>query len=180
MNEHGRSNQLIWGIAVIGVMFLGSMALVWSSNGRLTSEAKAAVPPAPHAAPHADATAGLEKRVLNLEAKMKTPPSFDTSQIEAQLKDLGSRIAAVQTQLGSFKGADFNTLEAKLETKIDKAGTTSSESVKKSIGALQTDVGNLHTRLDQLSQQVASVGEPASKHSSSHSSHSSHSKSRRE
>jgi hypothetical protein len=174
MNEHGRSNQLIWGIAVIGVMFLGSMALVWSSNGRLTSEAKAAVASAPHAAPHADATAGLEKRVLNLEAKMKTPPAFDTSQIEAQLNDLGSRLSALQTQLGSFKGADFNALEAKLETKIDKAGTASSESVKKSIGALQTDLGNLHTRFDQLSQQVASATAPASKHSS----HSSHSKSR--
>lgn len=174
MNEHGRSNQLIWGIAIVGVMFLGSMALVWSSTGRLGSEAKAAVPPAHHAAaPHVDATAGLEKRVLNLEAKANTPPAFDTSQIEAQLKDLGSRLAAVQTQLGSFKGADFNALETKVETKIDKAkaGTASSESIKKSVDALQTDMEKLHTRFDQLSEQVASATTSGSKHSS-------HSKSR--
>jgi chromosome segregation ATPase len=171
MNEHGRSNQLIWGIAIVGVMFLGSMALVWSSTGRLGSEAKAAVPPAHHAAaPHADATAALEKRVLSLEAKANTPPAFDTSQIEAQLKDLGSQISAVQTQLGSFKGADFKALQTKLETKIDKAETTSSQSVKKTVDALQTDLEKLHTRFDQLSQQVASATTSTS--SSKHSSHS--------
>jgi hypothetical protein len=166
MNEHDRSNQLIWGIAVIGVMFFGSMALVWSNTGRLTSEAKAAVAPAPHAAPHADAAAGLEKRVLSLEAKAKAPPTFDASQLEAHLKDLGSQLTAVQTQLGSFKGSDFDALKTKIETKTDRAATASSESVKKSIDSLQTDLGNLHARFDQLSQQVASATASDSKHSS--------------
>lgn len=173
MNEHDRSNQLIWGIAIICVMFFGSMALVWSSTGRLSSEAKAAVAHAPPAAPHVDATAALEKRVINLEAKAKAPPIFDASQLEAQLKDLGSRLAAVQNQLGTFKVSDFDALKTKIETKTDRAAAAGSESVKKTIDALQTDVGNLHTRFDQLSQQVASASD--TKHSSASASETKHS-----
>jgi hypothetical protein len=160
MNEHDRSNQLIGGIAVICVMFFGSMALVWSTTGRLTSEAKAAVAPAHQAAPHADATAGLEQRLLLLEAKMKTPPTVDTSQLDARIKGLESQIAAVQTQLGTFTASDFNALKGKV------AGTENPESIKTSIDALRTDVGKLHARLDQLSEQTASATTSETKHSS--------------
>ena len=165
MSEHDQSNWLISAMIVLGAVLFGSIALIWSTGDGLSTvyqrsqEAKAAAPSAPS---QADATAGLEKRVLNLEAKLKAPPTFDTSQIEAQLKDLGSQVAAVQTQLGNFKGSDFKALE----TKIDKAGTASSETVKKTIDALQTDLGNLHARFDQLSQQVASATTSSSKHSS--------------
>ncbi|MBU6458467.1 MAG: hypothetical protein KGQ48_13165 [Bradyrhizobium sp.] len=152
MNEHDRSSNLILGIGAVVVLFFGSMAMVWSNTGRIGSELKAEVP-APHAAPHADATAVLEKRIVDLEAKAKTPPAVDTSHLEAQLKNLGSQLTAVEAQLGSFKVADFDALK----TKVDKTGTASSESIKKSIDALQTDIGNLHTRFDQLSQQVASA-----------------------
>src|SRR3569623_2112055 len=41
MNEHDRSNQLIWGIAVIGVMFFGCMALLLSNTGGLRCLGKA-------------------------------------------------------------------------------------------------------------------------------------------
>ncbi|MBU6461329.1 MAG: hypothetical protein KGK01_03850 [Bradyrhizobium sp.] len=163
MIEHDRPNNLIGGIAVVLVLVFGSVAMVWSTNGRLGSEARAEVPPPPKAASQADATAGLEKRVLNLEAKTKTPPTFDTSQIEAQIKDLGSQLTAIQTRLGSFKVSDFDALKTKVETKVDRTATASSESVKKSIDALQTDIGNLHTRFDQLSQQVASASAPEAK-----------------
>lgn len=160
MNEHDRSSQLMGGIAVICVMFFGSVALVWSTNGRLTSEAKAAPAPAHQAAPHADATAGLEQRLLHLEAKMKAPPTSDASQLDAKIKGLESQIAAVQTQLGAFTLSDFDTLKRKV------AGTENPESIKTTIGALQTDVGKLHTRLDQLSEQAASATASETKHSS--------------
>ncbi|EAQ33736.1 hypothetical protein NB311A_18873 [Nitrobacter sp. Nb-311A] len=167
MNDHDRSNQLMGGIAVICVMFFGSMALVWTSTGRLTSEAKAAVAPAHQAAPHADATAGLEKRLLLLEAKMKAQPTVDASQLDAKIKGLESQLTAVQTQLGAFTASDFDAL------KIKVAGTENSESTKKTIDALQADVGKLHTRLDQLSEHVASAAASETKHSSrkSHSKH---------
>jgi septal ring factor EnvC (AmiA/AmiB activator) len=171
MNEHDHSNRLIWGIIVVGAVFFGSVGLVWSTGGQLPSKALAEVPKAKAvvaAAPHADAIAGLEKRLLHLEAGMKAPPTFDTSQLEAQLKDLQSQLAAVQTQLGAFKVSDLDALK----TKIDSAGKANPESVKTTIGALQTDVGDLHKRFDQLSQQVASVTAPDVKHSSQKSQHS--------
>lgn len=141
MNEHDRSSQLMGGIAVICVMFFGSMALVWSTNGRLTSEAKAAPAPA-----H--------------QAKMKASPTSDASQLDAKIKGLESQIGAVQTQLGAFTLSDFDTLKRKV------AGTENPESIKTTIGALQTDVGKLHTRLDQLSEQAASATASETKHSS--------------
>jgi phage shock protein A len=158
MNDHDRSSQLMGGIAVICVMFFGSMALVWSTNGRLTSEAKAAPAPAHQAAPHADATAGLEHRLLLLEAKMKAPPTSD-AQLDVRIKGLESQIASVQTQLGAFTASDFDSLKRKV------SGTENTESVKTSIDALRTDVGKLHTRLDQLSEQTASATASESKHS---------------
>jgi septal ring factor EnvC (AmiA/AmiB activator) len=177
MNEHDHSNRLIWGIAVVAVVFFGSVGLVWSTGGPLPSKALAEIPAAKaKAAPHTDAVAGLETRLLHLEAKMKAPPTFDSSQLEAQLKNLQSQLAAVQTQLGAFKVSDLDALR----TKIDSAEAANSESVKTTISALRTDIGNLNTRFDQLSQQVASAAapaatEPAVKHSS-HKSH--HSRSR--
>lgn len=160
MSEHNRSNLLMLGIAVIGVMFFGSMALVWSNTGRLTSEAKAAVVPAHQAAPHTDATAGLEKRLLLLEAKMTAPPTFDASQLDAKIKGLESQLTAVQTQLGAFTASDFDALKMKV------VRTENPESIKTAISALQTDVGKLHTRLDQLSEHVASAAASETKHSS--------------
>ncbi len=160
MSEHNRSNLLMLGIAVIGVMFFGSMALVWSNTGRLTSEAKAAVAPAHQAAPHADATAGLEKRLLLLEAKMTAPPTFDASQLDAKIQGLESQLTAVQTQLGAFTASDFDALKMKV------VRTENPESIKTAISALQTDVGKLHTRLDQLSEHVASAAAAETKHSS--------------
>jgi hypothetical protein len=169
MNEHDRSNQLIGGIAVICVMFFGSMALVWSSTGRLTSEAKAAPAPAHQAAPHADATAGLEQRLLLLEAKMKAPPTSD-AQLDARIKGLESQIAAVQTKLGAFSASDFDTLKRKV------AGTENSESIKTTVDALQADVGKLNTRLDQLSEHATSASAAAPTSETKHSSRKSHSK----
>lgn len=166
MNEHDRSNQFILGIAIIGVMFFGSMALVWNSTGRLTSEAKAAPAPAHQAAPHTDATAGLEKRLLLLEAKLKTPPTFDASQLDAEIKGLESKIAAVQTQLGAFSVSDFDALKTKV------AKTENPQSIKTTIDALQTDVGKLHARLDQLSEQAAPATASETKQNSRKSSHS--------
>jgi hypothetical protein len=163
MDEQERSNNFIGGIALVLVLVFASMGWVWMSNGRLGSEARAEVPPPPKAASPADATAGLEKRVTSLEAKAKTPPASDSSQLEAQIKDLGSQLTAIQTQLGSFKVSDFDALKTKVDTKGDKTATANSESVKKSIDSLQTDIGNLHTRFDQLSQQVASVTAPDAK-----------------
>lgn len=158
MDEQERSNVFIGGIALVLLLVFGSMGMVWSKTGRLGSEARVEVPPAPKAAPQAaDANAGLEKRVTSLEAKAKTSPASDSSQLEAQIKDLGSQLTAIQTQLGSFKVSDFDALKTKVDTKGDKTAAANSESVKKSIDALQTDIGNLHTRFDQLSQQVASV-----------------------
>ena len=153
MNEHDRSNQLIWAIAVVGLVFFLSVGLVLSTGGPLPSKAKE-VP--------------TKKRGLQLEARMKVPPTFDTSQLEAQLKGLESQLAAVQTQLGAFRVSDFDALK----TKIDRAGKANSESVKTRIDALQTDVGNLHTRFDQLSQQAAPVTAPDPKQSSQKSQHS--------
>jgi|tagenome__1003787_1003787.scaffolds.fasta_scaffold20830315_2 chromosome segregation ATPase len=166
MDEQERSNTFLGGIALVFVLVVASMVWVWSSNGRLGSVARAEVPPPPKAASPAEATAGLEKRVVSLEAKAKTPPTFDTSQLEAQIKDLGSQLTALQTQLGSFKVSDFDALKTKVDTKGDRTATANSESVKKSIDALQADIGNLHTRFDQLSQQVASVTAPEVKTSS--------------
>ena len=141
MNEHDRSNQLIWAIAVVGLVFFLSVGLVLSTGGPLPSKAKE-VP--------------TKKRGLQLEARMNVPPTFDTSQLEAQLKGLESQLAAVQTQLGTFRVSDFDALK----TKIDSAGKENSESVKTMIDALRTDVGTLHTRFDQLSQQVTSATAP--------------------
>ncbi len=164
MSERDRAN-LILGIAVTSVMFFGSMALVWNSTGRLSSEAKAAAAPAHQAAPHADATAGLESRLLLLEAKMKAPPTVDASQLDEKIKGLESQLTAVQTQLGAFTVSDFDALKMKV------AGTTNPESLKTTVDALQTDVGKLHTRLDQLSEQAsATVSE--TKHNSRKSQHS--------
>jgi chromosome segregation ATPase len=168
MNEHDHSNRLIWGIIVIGVVFFGSVGLVWSTGGPLPSKALAEVPKA-KAIPPAEAVAGLEKRVVHLEDRMKAPPApaSDTSQLEARLKDLQSQVAAVQTQLGTFKGSDLDALKTKIDAK-----KTNPDSVKTTIDALQTDVGNLHKSVDQLSQQVASVTGSDSKHSSQKSQHS--------
>jgi chromosome segregation ATPase len=181
MNEHDHSNRLIWGILVVGVLSFASVGLVWSTGGPLPSKALAAVPhkAKAEAAPHADAVAGLEKRLGHLEARMKEPPpAADTSQLDARIKDLQSQLAAVQTQLGAFKVSDIDALKAK----IDRAGKANPESVK-TIEALQTDVGNLHKSVDQLSEQVASAtASDDSKHSSQseskHSSHKSHHHSR--
>ncbi len=155
MNEHDRSNQLIWAIVIVGLVSFGSLGLVWSTGGPLPSIAKAEVPKAKAvtSAAHADEVAGLEKRVLHLEAAMKAPPTFDTSQLEAQLKGLESQVAALQTQLGTFRVSDFDALK----TKIDSAAKANSGSVQTKIDALQIDVGNLNKRLDELSQQAPSV-----------------------
>jgi outer membrane murein-binding lipoprotein Lpp len=153
MNEHDRSNKLIWALAIVGLVSFGSVGLVWSTGGPLPSKARAEVPKAKVEVPSAAAVAGLEKRMGQLEAGMKAPPTFDSSQLEAQLKGLESKLTAVQTQLGTFKMSEFDALK----TKIDSAGKANSESVKTTINALQTDVGNLNKRFDQLSQQVASA-----------------------
>jgi hypothetical protein len=153
MNEHDRSNKLIWALAIVGLVSFGSVGLVWSTGGPLPSKARAEVPKAKVEVPSAAAVAGLEKRMGQLEAGMKAPPTFDSSQLEAQLKGLKSQLTAVQTQLGTFKVSEFDALK----TKIDSAGKANSESVKTTITALQTDVGNLNKRFDQLSQQVASA-----------------------
>ena len=92
------------------------MGLVWSTGGPLPSKAKAEVPKAKVEVPSADAVAGLEKRVVHLEAGMKTPPTFDTSQLEAQLKGLESQLTAVQTQLGTFRASDFDALKTKIDS----------------------------------------------------------------
>lgn len=160
MTEHDRSNQLMWGIAVVGVMFFGSMAMVWSNTGRLTSEAKAAVAPAHQATPHADAATGLENRLLLLEAKMKAPPTFDASQLDAKIKGLESQLTAVQTQLGAFTASDFDALKMRV------IKTENPAFIKTTVDALQTDVGKLHTRLDQLSEHVASATASEPKHNS--------------
>jgi predicted nucleic acid-binding Zn-ribbon protein len=41
--------------------------------------------------------------------------------------------------------------------KADTAGTANAEAIRKTVDALQIDLGNLNTRIDQLSQQVASI-----------------------
>ena len=111
----------------------------------------------------------LDKRLVQVESKMKVPPTFDTSQLEAQLKGLESQVAAIQTQLGTFRVSDFDALK----TKIDSAATANSDSVKTTIDALRTDVGNLNKRFDQLSQQGPSVTAPDDvKHRSQKSQHS--------
>jgi phage shock protein A len=167
MNQHDHSNRLIWGIAIVAAVFFGSVGLVWSTGAPLPSKALADVPPKPKVAvASADAVAGLDKRMAALEAKVQAPPAVDTSRIEAQIKGLESQLTAMHTQLGTFKASDFDALR----TKLDNAGTTP-KSVKTTIETLQTDVGNLRTRFDQLSQQVASETATESK-SSSHKSHS--------
>ncbi|OJU24131.1 MAG: hypothetical protein BGN91_02655 [Nitrobacter sp. 62-13] len=168
MDEHNHSSRLIGGIVILAAVFFGSVGLVWSSGAPLPSKAMAEAPPKPKAAVASEAeVAGLDKRMAALEAKVQAPaPAVDTSQIEAQIKGLESRLAAMHTQLGTFKASDFDALR----TKLDNAGTTP-KSVKTTIESLQTDVGNLRTRFDQLSQQVASETASESK-SSSHKSHS--------
>ena len=158
MNEHDRANRLmILTMTVVILLVAGSVGLVWSSGNALPSKSIAEVPKAKAqvASPQVDAVAMLDKRLVEVESKMKVPPAFDTSQLEAQLKGLGPQLAAIQTQLGTFKGADFDAFK----TKIDSAATANSESVK-TIDALQTDVGNLNKRFDQLSQQTPSVTAP--------------------
>ncbi|MEO6947356.1 MAG: hypothetical protein ABI150_12495 [Nitrobacter sp.] len=148
------------------MVFFGSVVLV-SSTGPLSMldqrsrEAKAGST----SVPRADAVARLEKRVLQLEARVKAPPTFDPSQLEAQFKDLEFQLAAVQTQLGAFRVSDFDALK----TKIDSAETANPKSIKTMMGALQTDIGNLHTRFGQLSQQAASVTAKRSARKSHHS-----------
>ena len=159
MNEHDRSNLLmIWTMTVVGLVVFGSVYMVLSSGNPLPSKLQAEVPKAKAevTSPQADAVAGLDKRVVQLESKMKVSPTFDTSQLEAQLKGLESQLAAVQTQLGTFRVSDFDALK----TKIDSAGKENSKSVKTMIDALRTDVGTLHTRFDQLSQQATSATAP--------------------
>jgi prefoldin subunit 5 len=173
MNEHDRSNQLmIWNMTVVGLLVLGSVGLVLSSGNPLPSKAIAEVPTKAKAevtSLQADAVAMLDKRLVQIESKMKVPPTFDTSQLEAQLKGLESQLAAVQTQLGTFRVSDFDALK----TKIDSAAKASSESVKRTIDTLQTDVGNLNKRFDQLSRQAPSVTAPDDvKHSLQKSQHS--------
>jgi outer membrane murein-binding lipoprotein Lpp len=156
MNEHDRSNQLMtWTMIVVGLVVFGSVYMVLSSGNPLPSKLQAEVPKAKVEVPSA-AVAGLEKRVVQLESGMKAPPIVNTSQLEAQLKGLESQLRAVQTQLGTFRGSDFDALR----TKIDSAGKENSESVKTMIDALRTDVGTLHTRVDQLSQQATSATAP--------------------
>ncbi len=159
MDEHDRASKLMIGtIAVVSLLVAGSVGLVWSSGNPLPSKPIAEVPKAKAqvAPPQADAVAMIDKRLVQVESKMKAPPTFDTSQLEAQLKGLESQLTAVQTQLGTFRGSDFDALK----TKIDRAGKENSESVKTMIDALRTDVGTLHTRVDQLSQQATSVTAP--------------------
>ena len=141
------------------------MGLVWSSGNPLPSKpiaevatkAKAAVP-----SPQANAVAILDKRLVQVESKMNVPPTFDPSQLEAQLKGLEFQLVALQTQLGTFRVSDFGALKMKIES-IQKEN---SESVKMTIEALQTDVGNLNKRLDQLAQQAPSATAPDLKQSS--------------
>jgi outer membrane murein-binding lipoprotein Lpp len=172
MNEHDRANKLmIWTMAVVSFLVAGSVGLVWSSGNPLPSKPIAEVPKAKAQAapPQADAIAMLDKRLVQVESKMKVSPTFDTSQLEAQLKGLESQVAAIQTQLGTFRVSDFDALK----TKIDSAATANSDSVKTTIDALRTDVGNLNKRFDQLSQQAPSVTAPDDvKHSSQKSQHS--------
>ena len=157
MNEQDRSNLLmILTMTVVGLVVFGSVYMVLSSGNPLPSKLEAEVPKAKVEVPSAAAVAGLEKRVVQLEAGMKPPPTFDTSQLEAQLKGLEFQLAAAQTQLGTFRVSDFDALK----TKIDRAGKENSESVKTMIDALRTDVGTLHTRVDQLSQQATSATAP--------------------
>lgn len=157
MNEQDRSNLLmILTMTVVGLVVFGSVYMVLSSGNPLPSKLQAEVPKAKVEVPSAAAVAGLEKRVVQLESGMKASPTVDTSQLEAQLKGLESQLTAVQTQLGTFRGSDFDALK----TKIDRAGKENSESVKTMIDALRTDVGTLHTRVDQLSQQATSATAP--------------------
>ena len=159
MNEHDRANKLmIVTMTVVSLLVAGSVGLVWSSGNALPSKPIAEVPKAKAqvASPQADAVAMLDKRLIQVESQIKVPPTFDTSQLEAQLKGLESQVAAIQTQLGTFRVSDFDALK----TKIDSAATANSESVKTTIDALQTDVGNLNKRFDQLSQQITSATAP--------------------
>ncbi|WP_439925443.1 hypothetical protein [Nitrobacter sp. JJSN] len=178
MNEHDRANKLmIVTMTVVSLLVAGSVGLVWSSGNALPSKPIAEVPKAKAqvASPQADAVAMLDKRLIQVESKIKVPPTFDTSQLEAQLKGLESQVAAIQTQLGTFRVSDFDALK----TKTDSAATANSESVKTTINALQTDVGNLNKRFDQLSQQVTSATAPELKPDLKQSSQKSqHSKSR--
>ena len=171
MNEHDRANKLmIVTMTVVSLLVAGSVGLVWSSGNALPSKPIAEVPKAKAqvVSPQVDAVAMLDKRLIQVESQIKVPPTFDTSQLEAQLKGLESQVAAIQTQLGTFRVSDFDALK----TKTDSAATANSESVKTTIDALQTDVGNLNKRFDQLSQQVASVTGSDSKHNSQKSQHS--------
>jgi len=159
MNEHDRANRLMIGtLIVVSLLVAGSVGLVWSSGNALPSKPTAEVPKAKAqvASAQSDAVAMLDKRLVQVESKMNVPPAFDTSQLETQLKGLGSQVAAIQTQLGTFRGSDFDALKIK----IDRAATANSESVKTTIDALQTDVGNLNKRFDQLSQQAPPVTAP--------------------
>jgi predicted nucleic acid-binding Zn-ribbon protein len=168
MSERDHSNRLIGGIVILAAVFFGSVGLVWSSGAPLPSKALADVPPKPKAAVvSADQVAGLDKRMVALEAKVKDPPTFDASQIEAQIKGLESQLASIHSQLGTFKAADFDALK----TKIDSSGTNP-KSAKATIDTLQADVGNLRARFDQLSQQVASAATTSDTKPSSHKSHS--------
>ena len=172
MDEHDRASKLMIGtMIVVSLLVAGSVGLVWSSGNPLPSKLTAEVPKAKAqvASAQADAVAMLDKRLVQVESKMNVPPAFDTSQLETQLKSLGSQVAAIQTQLGTFRGSDFDALK----TKIDRAATANSESVKTTIDALQTDVGNLNKRFDQLLQQAPSVTAPDDvKHRSQKSQHS--------
>jgi hypothetical protein len=154
MNEHNRSNLLmILTMTVVGLVVFGSVYMVVSSGNPVPSKLQAEVPKAKVEVPSATAVAGLEKRVVQLEAAMKAPPTFDASRLDAQLKGLESHLATVQTQLGTFRASDFDTLKSK----VDSARTVNSDSLKAAVDALQTDVANLNKRLDQLSQQVGSA-----------------------
>lgn len=88
MNEHDRANQLmIWTMTVVGLLVFGSVGLVWSSGNPLPSKLQAEVPTKAKAevtSLQAEAVARLDKRLVQLESKMKVPPTFDTSQLEAQ------------------------------------------------------------------------------------------------
>jgi hypothetical protein len=79
MKEHDRANKLmVLTMTVVSFLVAGSVGLVWSSGNALPSKPIAEVPQAKAqvASPQVDAVAMLDKRLVEVESKMKVPPSI--------------------------------------------------------------------------------------------------------
>jgi hypothetical protein len=79
MKEHDRANKLmVLTMTVVSFLVAGRVGLVWSSGNALPSKPIAEVPQAKAqvASPQVDAVAMLDKRLVEVESKMKVPPSI--------------------------------------------------------------------------------------------------------